>query len=59
MELVVRFRGARGFLEVTPSNLSNPGNLSCNPLLETKDVEGEWIPIVLGINIAAATVSRS
>ena len=57
MEFVVRFRGARGFLQTTSTN--NVSNVSCNPLLETKDVEGYWIPLGLVIDIATATVRES
>ena len=59
-KVVVSFRAARWLRHPAADHTVNASNgtanLTCNPLLEIAKVEGDWIPIVFGINLAAAAV---
>ena len=55
-QLIVSFRAARWMHPTVDNASTNSTNLTCDPLLDTAKVEGDWIPLVFGINIGVAAV---
>ena len=55
-QFIVSFRAARMMHQAVNNASANTTNLTCDPLLDSAKVEGNWIPLVFGINIGAAAV---